>query len=75
MPVLKVKRNGVWEEINGASLTEEDISMLIDSAISEAMKNIISVPSSTTSDNGSILTVVNGMPTWKPMEQWSGGNY
>lgn len=39
------------------------------------LENIRSVPVSGTDDNGKILTVVNGVPTWVTIETWSGGSY
>ena len=41
----------------------------------DALKNIRSVPESGAGDNGKILTVVNGVPTWITIETWSGGSY
>lgn len=41
----------------------------------EKVDEIRQVPASKTADNGKFLTVVNGVPTWTTMSQWSGGSY
>ena len=38
-------------------------------------QSVIPVPNSTTSDNGKILTVVNGVATWTTIDVWAGGNF
>lgn len=53
MPVLKVKNNGVWEDVFGTPNHTHEISEITD------------FPTPTTDDNGKFLRVVNGVPKWE----------
>lgn len=43
--------------------------------VDDALGNINNVPRSTESDNGKILTVVNGVAEWQSVSVWAGGSY
>ena len=43
--------------------------------VDDSLDNVNSVPNSTVSDNGKILTVVNGAAEWQSVSVWAGGNY
>ena len=58
--------------------THQDLSQGIEDLeleIKGIKDNAIYVPSSNTSDNGKILTVVDGAASWQSMEVWAGGSY
>lgn len=43
--------------------------------VDDALNNVNAVPESTASDNGKILTVVNGVAEWQSVSVWAGGSY
>lgn len=62
--------------MNGQSLSGlNDPIEITEAATKGYVDKINAVPNATTSNNGQILTVVDGVPAWQSIDVWAGGSY